>query len=421
MTRAAPAPPITGSVGGILTAGSALLAVYAASGSPIPLYQRYREAGAVTSAELASTAVAYFAAAVLALLVFARVSDHLGRRPVGLVALVVAAVGSLLLLQVDSLAPVLLARVCEGFACGLASSALAAFALDSAPARLGWLASAVSAAGPMVGLTVGALLSGAAVDVTGTLWGSPVVILVLLAGSAVALLLARETVARTSGLAASLRPRVVIAPSARRLLPVVACVSVATWALGGFYQAFSPVLAAEDLGSSDPLVAGVVFSSYMAAGIIGGPLAGRFTPAAAQRIGMSGFVVGLVGILAGLSTHSIALFLIASVLAGVSQTIAFAGGLQGLLSHTDAGARAGTVAAVYLISYTGAAIPSLIVGRLGGAFTPAQIAVGYAALAVLAWIVTVIAARNASPSPHDRPSAAASRGPEPLMERTTHD
>jgi MFS family permease len=71
--------------------GVACLLLFAAGAAPIPLYGTYRIENGVTTDQLALAAVIYFAGAILTLLMLARLSDHLGRKPVALTALGVAA------------------------------------------------------------------------------------------------------------------------------------------------------------------------------------------------------------------------------------------------------------------------------------------------------------------------------------------
>jgi MFS family permease len=369
--------------------------VFAASSSPIPLYEIYRQADGLTHGDLALAAVTYFLAAMTALLVFARVSDYVGRRPVALAALGLAASGCLILTEVHSVAPLIAGRVLLGLACGLASSALAALIVDSAPASPGWVASATASGAPMVGLTAGALASGALAE-----YGPAPRTLVFLIGSAVlglcALLIiaSRETVVRASGVAASLRPQVRVPPAARRLLPVAGCTFVATWALGGFYQAFGPSVASEQLGTSSALTAAVVFASLMAPSAFGAPLSGRVAPAIAQRAGMVVFFAAVVVILISLQQGAIVPFLLASIVAGTAQGATFAGGMRALLTGAAPRDRAGILSAIYLIAYSGAAIPGLIAGQLSRSMSLFEIALGYGALAGIACLVTLAAARN---------------------------
>lgn len=73
-----------------------------------------------------------------------RLSNSLGRRPVALATLAVAAAGCLILPTVHSVAPLIVGRILQG----LASSALAAYSVDSAPASPTWLATAVTSGAP---------------------------------------------------------------------------------------------------------------------------------------------------------------------------------------------------------------------------------------------------------------------------------
>src|SRR4051795_9179402 len=322
---------------GFVGASTSLVAVFAAAGSPIPLYETYRRADGLTAADLSLTAVAYFAGAVLALLVLGRLSNHLGRRQVTLAALVLAAAGCLVLIEVHGTGTLVTGRVLQGLACGLASSAVAAYVVDTAPASPRWLAATVTAGAAMIGLTLGALGSGALAE-----YGPAprtliyLLVVVLLALCAVVVLAGAETVVRAPGAVPSLRPQVRIPAGARRFLPVASATFVATWALGGFYQAFGPTVAADQLGTTNTLIAAVIFASLMAPSAIGAPLAGRTSPAGAQRIGIVVFFAAVVAILFSLHAGAVVPFIIASAVAGGAQGTTFAGSMRALLAHATA-------------------------------------------------------------------------------------
>jgi MFS family permease len=393
---------------GLVGAACSLVAVFAASASPIPLYELYRRTDGLSHADLSLTAVAYFVAVMAALVVLGRLSNHLGRRPVALAALAVTAAGTLVLTDVHSVAPLIAGRVLQGIGCGLASSALAAFIVDNAPASPTWLASAVTTGSPMVGLTFGALGSGALAQ-----YGPAprtLVFLVaagVLASCAVLIVVARETVARAPGAIAGLRPQVRIPAAARGLLPAASATFVATWALGGFYQAFGPSVAADQLGTTNTLVAAVIFASLMAPSAIGAPLAGRTTPAGAQRIGIVVFLGAVVAILLALHAGAVVPFIVASAVAGAAQGTTFAASMRALLAHATAAERAGVLSAIYLISYGGAAIPGLIAGQLSRSLSLFDIALGYGALAAVACAVTLVAPREPrTTKPPEQPATA---------------
>jgi MFS family permease len=384
---------------GFVGASCSLAAVFAAAGSPIPFYEIYRSEDGVTTGDLALSAVAYLVAVMTALLLLGRLSNHLGRRPVCVAALGLTAAGCLVFTEVHSVAPLVVGRVLQGLGAGLASSAVAAYIVDTAPPSPRWLAAVVTSGAPMVGLTVGALGSGALAEY-GPYPRSLAYLVVVGVLTACAALVAAgpETVARTRGAAASVRPQVRVPAAARRLLPIASATFVATWALGGFYQAFGPSVAADQLGSSNALVAATVFASLMAPSAVGAPLAGRFAPARTQRIGMLVFFLAVVVILVSLRLGSIALFLVASAIAGTAQGGTFAASMRSLLAHADPTERAGLLSAIYLISYGGAAIPGVIAGQLSRTLSLFEIAIGYGVLAGLACIVTLSAARDPEPA-----------------------
>lgn len=380
-------------------ASLSLVTVFAASASPIPLYESFRSAAGLDHADLALAAVVYFISVMAALIVCGRLSNYFGRRPLALIALGLTGAGCLVLTHVDGEAPLLLGRLLQGLGCGLASSALTALIVDSAPPNPSWLGSATTAASPMLGLTIGALGSGL---LAGSGEGSDAPVFWIgaaaLALCAVLIALSRETVSPQRQGALPLRPQISIPPAARALFPAAACTFFATWALGGFFQAFGPSVAAEQLGTDSTLVAAAVFASLMAPSALGAPLVGRIEPAKAQRLGMLVFLTGVGILLVSLSEGFIALFLLGSGVAGLAQGATFAASMRSLLSRVDAAERAGTLSAIYLVSYGGAAIPGLVAGQLAETMSLLDIALGYGALAAVATAMTLLLARDPTSS-----------------------
>jgi MFS family permease len=93
-------------------------------------------------------------------------SNHLGRRPVSIAALGVAALGCLVLMDVHRVGMLLLGRALQGLAADLAEIALAAYSVDTAPASPRWLVSTVTSSGmSLLGLAIDAFGAGALVDI----------------------------------------------------------------------------------------------------------------------------------------------------------------------------------------------------------------------------------------------------------------
>jgi MFS family permease len=183
---------------GFIGAACSLAVVYAASSAPIPLYTIYRQAIGFTSADFSLSAVAYFAGTVIALLMFARLSNYLGRRPVALATLGLTVMGCLVFVYIRNVPMFLIGRLIQGVACGLASSTITAYVVDNAPASPGWIGAAVTSGAPMIGLAAGAFGSGALKE-----YGSGSLVLVfgiliaVLAGCAALIAAGPETVTRT--------------------------------------------------------------------------------------------------------------------------------------------------------------------------------------------------------------------------------
>jgi len=193
------------------------------------------------------------------------------------------------------------------------------------------------------------------------------------------------------GAIASLRPRLSAPAGKRRLLLAAGAAFVATWSLGGFYQAFGPPVAAEYLGTSSPLVAAAIFSAVMILNPLGGPRTIRKKTPRALRAGMLLFALAIAGIVASLHAGMIWSFIAASLMVGAAQGVASTAGIQALLVGASADERAGLLATIYLISYCGAAIPGVIAGELARTLTLFPIALGYAALGLVAAGVAIIA------------------------------
>jgi MFS family permease len=149
---------------GFISCVLALLSVFAAAGSTIPLFNVYRAEEGFTNADISLSVVVYSAATLEALLVLGRLSGYVGRRPVAIVSLLMIVLGCLLLLSVHDIGTLVTGRLLMGLGGGLASSSLPPYIVDTAPARPQWLASVASSQTIMLGLAIGAVASGALVQ-----------------------------------------------------------------------------------------------------------------------------------------------------------------------------------------------------------------------------------------------------------------
>jgi len=135
---------------------SIVLVFLATSSAPTPLYAVYQQEWHFSPITTTVVFGVYAIAVLLALLVVGSISDHIGRRPVLLVAIAVQAATMWVFATADGVPQLVVARVVQGLSTGAALGAIGAGLLDLDKAR-GAVANAVA---PMSGTALGALVSG---------------------------------------------------------------------------------------------------------------------------------------------------------------------------------------------------------------------------------------------------------------------
>ena len=109
---------------------SILVTYLAASTAPSPLYALYREAWGFSALTLTLVFASYAFALLAALLVFGALSDHRGRREVIIGSMMLEFASLLVFRHASSVEWLVVARLVQGAATGVATSALSAGILD---------------------------------------------------------------------------------------------------------------------------------------------------------------------------------------------------------------------------------------------------------------------------------------------------
>ena len=369
-----------------------MIVVYGASSSPIPMYSNFQSALGISKASLSLTAVTYFLGTVISLLFFGRVSNYIGRRKTILITIFLAIIGCLSFIYINSFNVFLVARLVQGISCGLASSCVAAYMVDTTPNESSTLSAIVTSGCTMIGLTFGSFSSAVLMNLSlNTVF---VLIIILLVISAILIVLGEETVEVHDGVLSSIKPYVEFPSEIRYLLIPASAIFVGTWAVGGFYQAFSSTIAVDQFGVKNAILAAAIFSSLMAPQILGNTLIKYISNVKAQRWGMVLFSVSMILIVVSFEYKLVGLFLILSILAAIFIGISFASTMEIILSKIKQSQRAGVLSTIYLISYGGPAIINLIVGQIGNAYTLIEITVGYTLFVLFTTMITIIFTRN---------------------------
>jgi len=333
---------------------------FSASGAaPTPLYHQYQESFGLTSFAITIIFAAYVLSLLAALLTVGSLSDYIGRRPAILAALVLNVVSMAIFMAADSAAALIAARALQGFATGLATATLGAAILDNDRSR-GPVLNSITAFG---GLTAGSL--GAAILVTYAPDPRQLVYVVLLVLSAVEVFILwfmPETAEPRAGALASLRPHISVPAQARNVLVRVTPVTIASWALGGFYFSLMPALVRVATGVSLPVIGGLVVGALTFSGAIS-VLSLRSVPA--ERMLSGGIVALAVGVattLAGVYDQLVWLMLMGTVISGIGFGAAFSGTMRAVLPLAKTDERTGLLAAFYVEGYLSFSLPAVLAG-----------------------------------------------------------
>ena len=366
----------------------------AASAAPAPLYVVYQRLWGFSAATLTLIFAIFVLGLLAALLVLGTLSDYLGRRTVLAAAIALELVALLLFLRADGVPMLLIARLAQGIATGMALPALSAALVDFNPPHAPGRAAVVSGVVPIGGLAFGALACSALVqyapDPTRLVW-------TLLAGAMLAALLVAAALPEPRGTPARHRPvpgppargsataprgRLGAGPGHRGQLGAGRLVSLARVLRGG--RPIRPGQSFPRRPGSGPAVrpgAAAAFALRRRSGL------------AVARISTvllaAGTALTLLGIVTGGLPAAVAGTVLAGIGYGASGLSAF-GSLARLAGPADPAERGGLFAVAYTIAYLAFSLPA---GAAGYAATRAGLratVITYAFLVILTGLAAFV-------------------------------
>jgi MFS family permease len=355
------------------------------SAAPTVTYPLYAEEWNLTTSTTTAIFAVYPIVLVVALAVFGNLSDYIGRRAAMLVGLGLSFGGVVLFAAAPSVEWLFAGRALMGLGVALSlSPATAAMVEFSAPGQEK-RASAITTAATAVGLVLAMLVGGALIEYAPlpTHLNFAVLAVVIAAVFAVTWFLPRHTKDEARG---RWRPRGITVPRGIRHIFLIGAVSVtSSFLVGVIMLSLGADIAQELIQSDNALVNGAVLALNAAAIAVAAIALRNARPVNLVMAGGAITVVGLGVMLVSSLDHSLPLFLVAAVVTGVGYSLLFGGGLGIVSAAAPVHHRAGTLSAVYLISYFFQGTTALFLGAL---------ATGYdlqLALEIGAGIVTVFA------------------------------
>ncbi len=363
------------------TVGATTAILLAASSAPSPLYPVFQARFRFSALTLTAIFAVYVLALLASLLTVGRLSDYVGRRPVLGAALIVEAASMAVFLGADGVSWLVAARVVQGVATGAAVGVLAAYLLDLQPPDGSRLGSLVNSVAPTTGLGVGAIGTGVLVQYAPhptKLVFAVLLALFLVLVATTALL--PETVQPVPGALAALRPQVAVPPAARRAFLAASPTMIATWALGGLMLSVGGSLLGSVFGLHDEALIGLVLGVFALSGAAAALAVSGLEPARMSTLGTGALVGGGALFLLGILSGSLALFVVASVIAGGGFGAGFLGSLRSVTKLAAPHQRAALLSAVYVVSYLAFSVPAVVAGVLITHIGLRDTAVGYSAL-----------------------------------------
>jgi MFS family permease len=139
-------------------------------------------------------------------------------------------------------------------------------------------------------------------------------------------------------------------------------VTIATWALGGFYFSLMPALVRVATGATLPVVGGLVVSALTLSGAISVLLLGSASPRRMLSVGTVVLAAGVAITLAGVREQLVWLMLVGTVASGIGFGATFSGAMRTVLPLAQADERAELLAAFYVVGYLSFSLPAVLTG-----------------------------------------------------------
>ena len=372
--------------------GAAICTGYVLSTLPTPLYTSYQQAFGFSEIILTVIYAVYVVGTVAAMFFLGRLSDQIGRRPVVLLSLGIAALGAVVFIFAQSTWWLFPARILSGLGIALVSGAATAWVTESEPHEDTAAATQVAIGANFLGLGIGPLMAGILAEYAAwPLRLSYVVFLIALLPLALVVWKTEETLRETRSLGeASLAPRLGVPREIAGIFIPAAVAAFATFAVLGFYTALVPTLLERAFQNKNHAIAGGIVAELFFAGTIAIALTRRLQPHRGLLFALIALLPSLGLLVTAENARSMAILLIGTALGGVATGLGYRCSLQKVNQSAPEEQRSEIVSAYLIACYAGISLPVIGIGLLAKVTGAATADAGFAAFIALLAIVALV-------------------------------
>ncbi|MFC9287722.1 MFS transporter [Streptomyces sp. NPDC057052] len=332
--------------------------------TPTPLYPLYGDEFGFTSFTVTVVFAVYALGVVLGLLVFGRLSDQVGRRPVLVAATLLSVGASVIFLLAENVAAMLVARVVSGFSAALVTGAATASLTERLGQHSRVKPATVALFANMGGLACGTLLAGILADVGPSPLRTPwIVMLVLSVVAALGVLVNGESSTHRSNFSLQLQP-LHIPGEIRSDFLRSAMAAGAGFAVLGVLTAVTGLFLGTVLHESSHSLTGLVVFMAFACTAFGQLLARALKPDTALPAACVGLIVAAGLTATAMATSALAPLLVGAAVNGLATGVAVGHGIGGITTRSAPQHRGASVSTFFAVLYSMLAVPAIGVGVL---------------------------------------------------------
>ncbi|TGK36654.1 MFS transporter [Leptospira andrefontaineae] len=329
---------------------------------PTPLYVFYQRKLGFSTFMSTMIFSAYSFGVLVALILFGRASDTVGRRPILLLGLVCSFLSSSVFLGANELTALFVGRVFSGLSAGIFTGTATATLVDLTEQGGSEHASLVATLANMGGLGLGPLMAGLLAEY----YPSPLLLpfkfhLGLLLFATIGLWVIPEPILTKNRLKFSI-VRLAIPLSMRSIFIKAATAGFAGFAVLGLFTAVVPLFLSKLLMQTSPALSGYMACSIFVASAIGQITLGRSLGNLAIPVGCALLMIGMVFFSTSLITGSIVFLSSTAIVAGLGQGVILRASIAAINEKAPQEKRASIASSFFLILYLAISLPVIGVG-----------------------------------------------------------